>query len=479
MARGERLSFVELVEDDDHDVAAPTPGAPTAEVVRARRWRRPATVVGAVVAVVVLALVAVQSVVDARARGVDARIAALPGALADVGDTLEPLWSPDDAWWPTATSGGAAFGMTIARDGTAALVARDVETGEERWSTAVSPEVAGAQPTDARCAPPEGEGAPEPTTMVCFVTDALDSTGSIDPDAAPRPGTWSRVTVVDLRDGTVVAAHDLDEPALHAAVLREVVALLRVDAAGHVEVTAVDPVSGDEAWRYRHPTVLPGARDDRWSYVTESAGHVVVQTPLQVLVLDPTGRLREDLRGAETWAGPFLQAPRDGRTLVVRAGRPDLEVLGDFAVRQLDDGSLPGLELSSSGGHVYGWDAETGGQRWEVVLDTGPIWSALVVDGRVHLATRTGVAALSGRTGEVLWTYELAPGSTPSQVLTDGPHVLVEQVDPRGVDGSVLVVLDRRTGVHVRDLSMPTGVQGVVPFGHRLLAFASEPVVLG
>lgn len=478
MARGERLSFVELVEDDDLDVAAPTPATPGTDVPP-RRWRRPATVVGAAVAVVLAGLVVVQSVADARARGVDARIAALPGALAEVGDTLEPLWTPDDAWWPTTTSGGAALGMTIAGDGTTALVARDVETGEERWSTTVSPAVAGAQPTDARCVPPEGEGVPEPSTMVCFVTDALDSTGSIDPDAAPRPGTWSRVTVVDLRDGTVIAAHDLDEPALHAAVLQDVVALLRVDAEGYVEITALDLVSGEEAWRYRHPTVLPGARDDRWSYVAESAGHVVVQTPLQVLVLDPTGRLREDLRAAETWTGSFLQAPRDGRSLVVRAGQPDLEVLGDLVVRQLDDGSLPGLEVSSSGGHVYGWDADTGEQRWEVALDTGQIWSALVLDGRVHVATRTGVAALSGRTGEVLWSSDLAPGSTPSQVLTDGPHVLVEQVDPRGVDASVLVVLDRRTGAHVRDVSMPTGVQGVVPLGHRLLAYASQPVVLG
>lgn len=479
MARGERLSFVELVEDDDRDVPAPASAAPDADAVPRHRWRRPATVVGGVVGVLVLTLVAVQGVADARARGVDARIAALPGALAEVGDTLEPLWTPDDAWWPTTTSGGAAFGTTIASDGTTALVARDVDTGEERWSATVAPSVPGAPPTDARCVPPEGEDAPEPTTMVCFATDAQSATGSIDPDAASRPGTWSRLTVVDLRDGTVVAAHDLDEAALHAAVLRDVTALLRVDAEGYVEVTAVDPVSGDEAWRYRHPTVLPGARDDRWSSLGESAGHAVVHTPLQVLVLDPTGRLREDLRGTQTWAGTFLQAPHDGRTLVVRAGRPDLEVLGDFAARQLDDGSLPGLELSSTGGQVHGWDADTGEQRWEVQLDVGPIWSALVVDGRVHLATRTGVAALSGRTGEVLWSYDLAPGSTPSQLLTDGPHVLVEQVDPRGVDGSVLVVLDRRTGAHVRDVSMPTGVQGVVPLGHRLLAFASEPVVLG
>ncbi|GCD21445.1 hypothetical protein CTKZ_30070 [Cellulomonas algicola] len=479
MASGERLSLVELVEDDDHDARTPDARTRDAEAAPVRRWRRPATLVGAVVAVVVLALVVVQGVADARARGVDARVAALPGALADVGDSLEPLWTPDDAWWPTATSGGAAFGTTLASDGTTALVARDVDTGEERWSATVAPAVPGAPPTDARCVPPEGEGAPEPATMVCFATDAQSSTGSIDPDAASRPGTWSRLTVVDLRDGTVVAAHDLAEPALHAAVLRDVTALLRVDAQGYVEVTAVDPVSGEEAWRYRHPTVLPGARDDRWSYVTESAGHAVVQTPLQVLVLDPAGRLREDLRNAQTWAGPFLQASRDGRTLVVRAGRPDLEVLGDFAARQLDDGSLPGLEVSSTGGQVYGWDADTGEQRWQVQLDVGPIWSTLVVDGRVHLATRTGVAALSGRTGELLWSYDLAPGSTPSQLLTDGLHVLVEQVDPRGVDGSVLVVLDRRTGAHVRDLSMPTGVQGVIPFGHRLLAFASEAVVLG
>ncbi|WP_273652818.1 PQQ-binding-like beta-propeller repeat protein [Cellulomonas fimi] len=478
MARGERLSFVELVEDDDLDAAAPAP-APAEATTAARRWRRPALVAGAGAAVVVVGLAVVQGVADARVRAVDARIAALPGALGEVGDSLEPLWTPDEAWWPTTTSGGAAIGTALQPDGSTALVALDVDTGEQRWSATVAPAVPGAELSEARCVPPEGEGVPEPATMVCFATDARQSFGSIDPDAAWRPGTWSRLTVVDLRDGTVVAAHDLDEPALHAAVLRDVTALLRLDDGGHVVLTAIDPVSGAEAWRYRHPTVLPGARDDRWSWVTEAAGHAVVQTPLDTLVIDPAGRPRDDVRGIELWAGTFLQAPHEGRTVVVRAGRPDLEVLGDFAARQLDDGSLPGLEVSSGGGWVYGWDADSGEQRWEVELDVGQIWAALVLDGSVHVATRTGVAALDGGTGEVLWSYDLAPGTTPSQVLTDGPHVLVEQVDPEGVDPSVLVVLDRRTGVHVRDVSMPTGVQGVIPFGHRLFAFTTEPVVLG
>src|SRR4051794_13792216 len=92
MPRRDVLAAVELVEDDELD---PRQRAPPAR--RRRRWWW----LVAPVAVLALAF-AGQQVLDARAHADDARIAALPGAVAPVGARLAVRWHTGAADEPLA-----------------------------------------------------------------------------------------------------------------------------------------------------------------------------------------------------------------------------------------------------------------------------------------------------------------------------------------------------------------------------------------
>src|SRR4051794_40038531 len=110
MPRRDALAAVELVEDDELDPREPA--APTGR--RRRRWWW----LVAPAAVLAVAF-AGQQAIDARARAADARIAALPGAVAPVGDRLEVLWHTDPAdaslaWGPSSL--GAVHGVVTQAD---------------------------------------------------------------------------------------------------------------------------------------------------------------------------------------------------------------------------------------------------------------------------------------------------------------------------------------------------------------------------
>src|SRR4051794_29773416 len=105
MRRHAVLAAVELVEDDEIQPAGPGTPRPG----RRRRWWWLAVPLA-----VVLLAVAGQQVVDARERAADARIAALPGAIDPVGDSLDVVWQTDVrdaplAWGPFVR--GALHGL--------------------------------------------------------------------------------------------------------------------------------------------------------------------------------------------------------------------------------------------------------------------------------------------------------------------------------------------------------------------------------
>ncbi|MFI5050831.1 MAG: PQQ-binding-like beta-propeller repeat protein [Gaiellales bacterium] len=64
------------------------------------------------------------------------------------------------------------------------------------------------------------------------------------------------------------------------------------------------------------------------------------------------------------------------------------------------------------GGRILALDLDTGRQRWAAAADT--TWAPAVGDGRVFLATNSGVGALDATSGGVLWERELpSPAAAP------------------------------------------------------------------
>lgn len=504
MPRGERLTEVELVEDDDVDLTprhVPAPGGPDdADPARAgqrprrtwREWRRHGRWV-VPVAVAAVGLLATQTLLDSRAAAVDARIAALPGAIVNVGAELTALWTPtdDERWYPVAFVGGTGVGPTVLDDGSPAVLARDLSTGQEVWSVAIAPAVPELLRSDtwgvSSCLPPPAELADPgraPETLVCFTADAFRTAGPAEEQRMPSPA-WARLVVVDLHDGTIRSQADVP-PAWSAATLGDVTALAWLDDERHVVVAGVDTVTGEERWRYRSPDDEPDDDSAGWLSVSEAGGHAVVFTGAgQTYALSATGERRDDLALDQTWSGMGRLVARTdlGRNRVVRAGLPDLEVLGTLSTRVLDDGGVPGLEVSSAGGTVWGWDGRTGRQLWETELTEVVVPSgtpATVADGRVHLPTSAGTVALDARTGEVVWSYTTPVTTGQIEVMCDGPHIVLVVADPSASGPPSLDVLDRRTGTLVRTVAVPDDLQWLTRLGPRLLGYSEESaVVLG
>jgi outer membrane protein assembly factor BamB len=171
-------------------------------------------------------------------------------------------------------------------------------------------------------------------------------------------------------------------------------------------------------------------------------------------------------------SGPDGQLQR-----VYRPGAPPLEVLGRLLERRVDDGSVPGLEVST-GPRTYGWDARTGDQLWEADVVATPGWddSVLVLDGTVYLSATGKVVALDARTGETRWTAPRLEGAYWGDLLTDGPHLLLVEVPQDAVGAGYVTVLDRRTGAFVRRMEVPDGFSAVVAVGRSLLGTDGERV---
>ncbi|QHT57627.1 PQQ-binding-like beta-propeller repeat protein [Cellulomonas sp. H30R-01] len=494
MARDGGLRPVELEEHDGdpgppstppHDGDDPPEGR-TGRPGTRRGARRSAVLVGAAVVAALLVLGGVQVVLDRRAAAVDARIAALPGASVDVGTALTALWEvpPDVLWYPMLTRGTVAIGPAVLDDGAHGVAARDLRTGRVAWSVPIGPPVetqVDGWTGSLTCAPPPARLADPnhvPDVLVCHTTDVRPDA----PGTAPGAESWSRVVAVDLRTHTVRSSVDVAR-APAAAVLGDVVALGRLDGGRHVEVVAVDTATGAERWRYRDPQPLPAYADDSSSVSLGGAGdHVLVfGASGESYALAGDGTRIDGFRADLGWidAGWLAVPADDGTRRVLRPGEPDLVVQGALARRTLDDGSAPGLEVSTTGSRTWGWDAKTGEQRWESEVDaSSPSEQTVVVaEGRVHTTATSGVRTLDARTGALLWSYDLPAGVVRTGVMCDGPHVSVVSSTE---DELALVVLDRRTGELVRTIPLPGHVEWAYPLGPYVLAASGDrATVLG
>ena len=275
-------------------------------------------------------------------------------------------------------------GIRVGEDGSQAFVATDLHTGETVWSTPLLGPHPGraagrGKSSGGGCQPGAGDPPAAATWAVCTVTDGYgtSSAGFVEKTV---PATTTRVAVLDTRDGHLIAEWPMEHDASVNVLPGLVLVGLRRD--GDIEIVAHDARTGVERWRHHDSpapnTSVPAAS---WSFAT--AGDVVAYADGDALtVLSASGEVvRTDLQGAQgetlyTDPGTGLPAlpssSTDGvhltetTTLLARDADParDRELLGRILPLTVDDGSVPGLVLTSRD-KLYAWDLETGRPRWD------------------------------------------------------------------------------------------------------------------
>lgn len=496
MARGGGMQDVELLDGDE---SAPEPDGEQPEApARARRGLRWVVAGGVAVA---LSLVGAQWVVDAREKAAIARLSAVPGVVPAVGDELTvartlAAGEVSSLWSGIASVAGATASLVVSEDGSQAFAAVDQRTGEAIWSTpllgpnaerAASKESAygGGCQSDAR--PHE-----EATVAVCLVTDGFTRYDSDEGTEERVPATTTRAVVLDPVDGRVISDRAVDTDA-QLAVLPGLV-LIGTRDAERIEIVAYDLRTGDERWRHQEPREDERGTEEFSVYWSLFRAGDVVAFSLGagggLGLLSSTGEsLRDDLRAAPANGG-YGTDPTTGDLLVFDYGvdgtqttrllaadaepAHDVVLEGDAVNLGVDDGSVPGLVLTSREG-VHGWDRPTGDHRWESEVQGSGF--ALLVRGRVYLTTPTGLAALDGRTGEVVWEREV-PVATVGGLATDGRDLLVSSSTAVATLGSAagragLIGYDLATGEETRDLPFPEGVSDVMVHRGVLIGWSS------
>ncbi|WP_456823901.1 outer membrane protein assembly factor BamB family protein [Cellulomonas sp. P5_E12] len=493
MARREVMQAVELVE---HDVAADEPaadGPPSRRRLSRRRLLVPAAVV--------VALVGTQLVVATRERAAVAALAEVPGVVRPVDADLRVLWTPEPQSSVLGSGivvDGKLVGLDTAADGAQSLVAVDEQTGARTWATPLSDAHTIDRGTDGFS--PVGGCLAEPGTAgraACLVTDGYLTYR--DTAIVYVPDTASRLVVVDVADGSILA--DRPAPSAVAAVLLPSTAVTAVPQEdGAVVVTATDLVSGSPAWQ----TVVPpspsvpddsGFSDGSTSMFATADGVGVVLRGRRLTLLDTQGRVvRSDLDadmgysadpGRASVAVFSMDEAGRQRTTVVGDG-PDLELTGGMVQLSADDGSVPDLVLVADT-TVRAYDRSTGDARWSIRHVIAG--DALVLRGRVYVSTGGGVVAVDGRTGKELWRAPVGPGLTLGGLVTDGRHLLSSQQRPEepgdvtspddwpGV--GVLVAYRFDDGGEDWRIDLPDGLFGVGAVRHTLVGWGSTSAVLG
>ena len=494
MARDGSTQQVELVD------GPVDPGVPVAG--RTQLLRRWWLVAGA--ALLVLVLAGVQWVVDTRADAAAARLAAVPGVLEPLGDELEVVRAlgeeetrslltsiplPDQTW----------ASIRVGEDGSQAFVATDLRSGEAVWSTPLlgpNPgRAAGRQKSSGgECQPGTDAHEPAVTWAVCAITDGY-STFSVAGGEEHVPATTSRVAVLDTGDGHLLADWPVEHDAVIGVLPGMVLVGLRRDE--DIEIVAHDARTGAELWRHEDSPADNLARPTgSWSFST--AGEVAAYLDVDRLtVLSASGEVvRTDLQSVRgetlyTDLGTGLPAlPRastDGEaltestTLLAPDADParDRVLLGRVLQVTVDDGSVPGLVLSSRD-RLYAWDLETGRPRWD--RDLAAVASnVLVVRGHVFVCGPTSVIALDGRSGEPVWESDAASCSYAG-VATDGQDLLVSSLTTGTTGPGGLTGFDFATGEVTRRFGFPEGIVQLGTLHGHLVGFSrtfEEVAVLG
>ena len=462
---GGRVQQIPLEEDRGRDEAsAGTSGVPIGRPTPATRRTLRLLVT---TALVVVALVVGQGVLDARERSRLAALAALPGVLAPVDASVHELrrvaGEPDETLVGLGPVDGVAVLVVAPDEGTdAAVVGRDRQTWRLLWRHTVDPALADG--TDVTC-----DALADGTHLLC----------------TSWTGDATVADVLTAADGTLVRRFTVGADLLALTGLGVVSATASDD--GTWVVTTSDPVTGAVRWRDELPAragegfgVRPGARDgfvlaatDSWARLYRADGTVVRDVtfpdtgytqlgPRGTLLHIPSGRGRADDAPAATLVladgtrlgvedylapDPIGDAPDDvllttdtaTGSLVVRDAATGAQWWRSDDVVQLRAFDVTSrlvavgdVLVSATGQDVVAWDARTGRERWRVD-DGRPVY--LGTDGSdIVLVGGDGTVAALGTDGREAW--RTGPGAVPEV----GRIV----VDPRVWDG--LLVVPRSDG---------------------------------
>ena len=155
-----------------------------------------------------------------RERAAVSALARVPGVVRPVDQHLQLQWRPEagaeSVLWSGINHDGALVGLRRASDESQAVVAVDERTGEQIWSTPLADAHEVARDDEAfgsigGCVSDPGDAA----RAVCLVTDAVMAYR--EAENVLVPSELSRLVVVDLADGSVVADRQAPGAAAFAA----------------------------------------------------------------------------------------------------------------------------------------------------------------------------------------------------------------------------------------------------------------------
>jgi len=249
-------------------------------------------------------------------------------------------------------------------------------------------------------------------------------------------------------------------------------------AAGYSIVYAVDAKTGKSLWRFDPQVLLVAGKKLRAGAgvrgLAYSKGHLFVGThDGRLIALDAK-------KGTAVWTTPTLE-PNDGSFI---SGAPRA-FNNKVAIGFGDSGSVHGA--------VGVYDAATGKRlwRWETQAGGGAVWNAITYDpelNRLYVGTGNArgadaasnrlacsVVALNADSGELVWSYDTAPGDhlqcdastdiTLATINIDGqPHKVILHAPKDGT----FHVLDRPTGKLIGSKKLGLGA-------HNHLAQSFDP----
>ena len=458
---GDDVVHVDLVEDDE--AAGPPPEVAADRARRTRRLR-----LTGVLAIVVLAAVIVGADVVERRRE-----AALLVSLRDVPGFMDPFDGPIAEVWRVSGE-WAVFEtdrvMVLQSDDGTRMTAIDPQSGTSLWSRDIPP---------GMWCQPFGE---EVTATLWDRIACARARGEVDGES---PGS---LLVLDVAEGTVLGAHELDVPALFVHPVDGDLIIAYEGTEGRLELRRWAPEADRDVWRYSSE---PGLRaeivsdtDGWWGWGVED-GVLIIESVSVTLALDvATGdEVTTDARAGR----PIVRELPDGGRVemnhptaisgdVLNAdGSLRFRLSGQLWMPGVTDGSAPGILAArdSVTMDVFGVDAATGEYVWNAGRLPGAEPTLLVDGVAVAQGERTAVG-LDMASGSTLWTAEVASsGWWPA--LSDGRVALLFT---RSDGAAHLAAHDVRTGTVAWRVQVPDSTWYATALGRSTVLVHTDSEII-